>query len=235
MSCKRKGTPSKLIIIKSIKYEIGLKNPEYLPCLNKLKLRLSFYNYYFIKEPEDISGLLYEKGIKVSGVNKPKYSGGTYFQRFDEGASRFDDFPATDAAIEVFEDLATRKGRADGGIMNVSDLNNDRFLEQRAEQYMEEGFSPEDAMDKALDDLKNNRFPALKDGGMMNLGGREMDMRGGGFIPIGKKERADDVPARLSKNEFVMTADAVRGAGNGSINKGAKRMYDLMNKLESKV
>ena len=100
---------------------------------------------------------------------------------------------------------------------------------------MLEGFSPEDAMDKALDDLKNNRFPALKDGGMMNLGGREMDMRGGGFIPIGKKERADDVPARLSKNEFVMTADAVRGAGNGSINKGAKRMYDLMNKLESKV
>ena len=126
-------------------------------------------------------------------------------------------------------------GMAEGGIMNVSDLNNDKFLEQRAEQYMEEGFSPEEAMDKALDDLKNNRFPGLKDGGMMNLGGREMDMRGGGFIPIGAKERADDVPARLSKNEFVMTADAVRAAGNGSINKGAKRMYDLMNKLESKV
>ena len=73
------------------------------------------------------------------------------------------------------------------------------------------------------------------DGGMLNTGGREMDMRGGGFIPIGAKERADDVPARLSKNEFVMTADAVRAAGGGSINKGAKRMYDLMNKLESKV
>ena len=73
------------------------------------------------------------------------------------------------------------------------------------------------------------------DGGMLNFGGREMDMRGGGFIPIGAKERADDVPARLSKNEFVMTADAVRAAGGGSINKGAKRMYDLMNKLESKV
>jgi len=75
----------------------------------------------------------------------------------------------------------------------------------------------------------------LADGGIMNLGGREMDMRGGGFIPIGAKERADDVPARLSKNEFVMTADAVRAAGDGSINKGAKRMYDLMNRLESKV
>jgi len=69
----------------------------------------------------------------------------------------------------------------------------------------------------------------------MNLGGKEMDMRTGGFIPIGKKERADDVPARLSKNEFVMTADAVRAAGGGSVNKGAKRMYDLMNNLEARV
>ena len=59
-------------------------------------------------------------------------------------------------------------------------------------------------------------------------------MRAGGFIPIGAKEKADDVPARLSKNEFVMTADAVRGAGGGNINLGAKRMYDTMNKLEAR-
>ena len=45
----------------------------------------------------------------------------------------------------------------------------------------------------------------------------------------------EDEPARLSKNEFVMTADAVRAAGGGSVNKGAKRMYDLMNKLEARV
>ena len=74
-----------------------------------------------------------------------------------------------------------------------------------------------------------------KDGGLMDLGGKEMDLRGGGFVPIGKKERADDVPARLSKNEFVMTADAVRGAGDGSIEKGAQRMYDTMKKLENRV
>jgi hypothetical protein len=73
------------------------------------------------------------------------------------------------------------------------------------------------------------------EGGLMNLGGREMDMRTGGFIPIGKKERADDVPARLSKNEFVMTADAVRAAGGGSVNEGARRMYNLMNNLEARV
>ncbi len=57
----------------------------------------------------------------------------------------------------------------------------------------------------------------------------------GGFVPVGIKERADDVPAMLSKNEFVMTADAVRGAGDGSIEKGAQRMYDQMKRLESKV
>ena len=75
----------------------------------------------------------------------------------------------------------------------------------------------------------------LKEGGMLNFGGREMDLRTGGFVPIGKKERADDVPARLSKNEFVMTADAVRAAGGGSVNEGAKRMYEVMNNLEARA
>ena len=75
----------------------------------------------------------------------------------------------------------------------------------------------------------------MKEGGLMDLGGKEMDLRKGGFVPIGKKERADDVPARLSKNEFVMTADAVRAAGGGSVNEGAKRMYDVMNKLEARA
>ena len=76
-------------------------------------------------------------------------------------------------------------------------------------------------------------------GGIMNLkmGGTpvEMDLRAkGGFVPIGKKERADDVPARLSKNEFVFTAKAVRNAGGGDIREGAKKMYNLMNRLEAK-
>ena len=82
------------------------------------------------------------------------------------------------------------------------------------------------------------RQPAAM-GGIMNLkmGGTpvEMDLRAkGGFVPIGKKERADDVPARLSKNEFVFTAKAVRNAGGGDIREGAKKMYNLMNRLEAK-
>ena len=75
------------------------------------------------------------------------------------------------------------------------------------------------------------------EGGMMSVlpQGMEMDYRQGGMIPMGSKEKADDVPARVSKNEFVMTADAVRAAGGGSVNQGAKRMYDLMNNLEARA
>jgi len=70
-------------------------------------------------------------------------------------------------------------------------------------------------------------------GGLMNLGGMEKDYRNeGGFVALGGEEKADDVPARLSKNEFVFTADAVRGAGGGDIDKGAEIMEDLMNNLE---
>jgi len=64
----------------------------------------------------------------------------------------------------------------------------------------------------------------------------ELDLRAkGGYIPVGIKEKADDVPAMLSKNEFVFTADAVRGAGGGDINKGAQKMYKLMKSLEKKI
>ena len=95
------------------------------------------------------------------------------------------------------------------------------------------------------DASKGRPVPKFANGGMMmnnyNMGGSvlpqgmEMDYRGGGFIPMGSAERADDVPARVSKNEFVMTSDAVRAAGGGSVNKGAQRMYQLMNNLEAKA
>ena len=113
--------------------------------------------------------------------------------------------------------------------------------------------------EKVLDLLMPNRFsndgktnmdgsPKMEKamGGMMNMpmgeprqnagGITELDYRAkGGFVPVGIKEKADDVPAMLSKNEFVMTADAVRGAGNGSIEKGAQKMYDQMKQLEGKM
>ena len=68
---------------------------------------------------------------------------------------------------------------------------------------------------------------------MLDMGGMEKDYREeGGFVPIGEYEKKDDVPARLSVNEFVFTADAVRGAGDGDIDKGAERLQGIMKQLE---
>ena len=100
-----------------------------------------------------------------------------------------------------------------------------------------EGFPQGGLMD--LNMYGGNVNQGFADGGLMTLrmGGMpaEMDLRKGGFVPLGKKERADDVPARLSKNEFVFTAKAVRTAGGGDIRKGAKRMYQIMNQLEARA
>ena len=69
---------------------------------------------------------------------------------------------------------------------------------------------------------------------LLDMDGKEKDYREtGGFVDMGRMEKADDVPARLSKNEFVFTADAVRNAGDGSVDKGAEVMYNMMKNLES--
>ena len=101
-----------------------------------------------------------------------------------------------------------------------------------------------DAADNAYDMMKE-RFDKAEGGqvdmptGIMRTNEariKERDYRDeGGFVPVGIKEKADDVPAMLSKNEFVMTADAVIGAGAGSLEKGAQKMYDTMKRLEDKV
>jgi len=104
--------------------------------------------------------------------------------------------------------------------------------------YLENG-TDEEYKKKIMESVKP-RFGVAMGGEIptrQNQGGvSELDLRAkGGYIPVGIKEKADDVPAMLSKNEFVFTADAVRGAGNGSINKGAQKMYKLMKSLEKKV
>ena len=118
------------------------------------------------------------------------------------------------------------------------------FLEMMSERLYGKplkNLTPDEFMDleEALDDMGMKPMPKGRTmaagGGLMNLGGMEMDLRGGGFVPLGAKEKADDVPARLSKNEFVFTADAVRAAGGGSVDKGADKMYATMKALENKV
>ena len=132
-------------------------------------------------------------------------------QDIKESVKMVADMPDMDLMdlIEEFEIIFKRKP------MNMDELK----------QFYRENYEMESPV-RLKEKIKEKVTVEAKDGGLMDLGGKEMDLRGGGFVPIGKKERADDVPARLSKNEFVMTADAVRAAGGGSVNKGAKRMYE---------
>jgi hypothetical protein len=71
----------------------------------------------------------------------------------------------------------------------------------------------------------------------LNAGGIAGFAQGGYPRRIGQisgpgTETSDDIPAMLSDGEFVMTARAVRGAGNGSRRAGAKKMYAMMHQLE---
>ena len=103
-------------------------------------------------------------------------------------------------------------------ILNAGTLKDQRALAFRAEGGPAEGKEP----------VAKKTMPLL------DMGGKEMDLRAeGGFVPIGRMEKADDVPARLSKNEFVFTADAVRNAGDGDVDKGAEVMYNMMKNLEA--
>ena len=118
--------------------------------------------------------------------------------------------------IEFFN-VPDKTQAADGGLMRTNYAFGDMAMNQAPSM----GISP---------DLGSR--PTEQESG---LGGLpiEADMRyTGGFMPYGEVEKADDVPARLSKNEFVFTADAVRAAGGGSVQKGAKKMYDTMKQLE---
>jgi hypothetical protein len=128
-------------------------------------------------------------------------------------------------------DLIKQKTMEQG--VDLKDLRDDIMETQRIEQAYG------GRMGYAFGSPEQN---AINASGIMNLplnqnpaGVTELDLREtGGFIPpVGVKEKADDIPAMLSNNEFVFTANAVRGMGDGNVNKGAQRMYDMMKKLEN--
>ena len=155
-----------------------------------------------------------------------------------------------DAIAEQMFDLQRRQelnpmGRKEGGLMQLASAPDP--MDER--NTMMENLAL-DKFGKSLDRLSNdeviqieemieNMLPMANGGSIPQTkgipAGMQLDGRGGGFIPMGAQEKKDDVPAMLAKNEFVMTSDAVKAAGGGDINKGAQKMYDLMNSLESKV
>ena len=63
--------------------------------------------------------------------------------------------------------------------------------------------------------------------------GGVMDLQDGGESVGPGTGTSDSIPAMLSDGEFVMTADAVRGAGGGDRREGARKMYEAMDKLEA--
>jgi len=122
-----------------------------------------------------------------------------------------------------------------------------KLINNRSSDFIDENFNGVDdrqeaayggRMGYAFGTPENNAIQAAQMEGLpLNqnpAGVTELDLRdSGGFIPpVGVKEKADDIPAMLANNEFVFTADAVRGMGEGNVNKGAQRMYDMMKKLE---
>ena len=157
---------------------------------------------------------------------------------------------------EVVEFFKNRKLSAEGGRIGYGEGGlpvTDEDLENVVRDFNKQAelsgqpFMTLKELKKILGDTKGKKYKVGKAmGGIMDMptgnmrrnqaGVMERDYRDkGGFVPVGVKEKADDVPAMLSKNEFVMTADAVRGAGDGNIKKGAQRMYDLMKRNEGKV
>ena len=150
----------------------------------------------------------------------------------------------------------------DMGILSIDDFDNvenyRRYIQalalEMARKEKPEGRLTEGDIMRMLDRITNNKakggrikkygggvtaaMPKIPTGTpRVNAGGiSELDYRAkGGFVPVGVKEKADDVPAMLSKNEFVMTADAVKGAGGGNVEKGAQKMYNTMKRLEGRV
>ena len=112
--------------------------------------------------------------------------------------------------------------------INIADIRNNPY------NYLADRFKVADGGRINYQEGGDAEPVAKKTMPLIDMDGQEKDYREtGGFVDIGRMERADDVPARLSKNEFVFTADAVRNAGEGDIDKGAEVMYNMMKNLEA--
>jgi len=157
-----------------------------------------------------------------------------------EGARKFP-YKAMGGAYRFYAN-GGRTGYSSGS----EDLSKSDVYQKWVQRYKANPDSPLVTMHEKADVFKNfyeRSKNAKAEGGepvaketmpLLDMDGKEMDLRAeGGFVPLGRMEKADDVPARLSKNEFVFTADAVRNAGNGNVDKGAEVMYKTMKNLEA--
>jgi len=165
--------------------------------------------------------LLDEKGMMAAG------------QRFavPDAARKY----SPEEMIEVYQNAANggRIGYTEGNA--VIDYENDPEYKGWKNLYeINKDIAAQTPKHKEYENYYMSQQNMKAEGGIMDLGGMEKDYRAeGGFVPIGREEKADDVPARLSVNEFVFTADAVRNAGGGDIDQGAQVMENMMKHLEA--
>ena len=223
-------TPEYLMKEEGVPIGEQVSNPSKMDSLNELSLML--FNKPIFELTEEQFEMLKEFASDRA-AKQVKYEPGAY----------------SDEEIEMYENYKYNMNEQMPGmpVMEIDDFLRMEYGQGRLGVAKGGPIKKKKVMSIATGKLKD--YPGIKkilemnkkgkkrfskaEGGLMNLGGKELDLRGGGFVPMGKKEKADDVPARLSKNEFVFTADAVRAAGGGSVQKGADLMYDTMKKLEA--
>ena len=92
----------------------------------------------------------------------------------------------------------------------------------------------EGTFDEFMEMIRDSDFtPSAAQGGKIGMyGGGELNGIPGGTISGPGTETSDSIPAQLSNNEFVFTADAVRAAGGGNVDAGAHKLYGIMNALD---
>jgi hypothetical protein len=224
---------------------------EGLPTYEDIETREEVEYPYENKEMSsapDIDAELFQMYLDAIGSGKIPRS--TTFDQYKELMS-------SSSINESMDDMSLRENANLGGIMGYA-YGPQNYRQMAAEggrinfsngggstKYIKDVLTKKGYQDM-MQNMNDNEIRSLYDsvmgtfsrrfaeGGLMDLGGMEKDYRAeGGFVPIGGKEKADDVPARLSKNEFVFTADAVRNAGGGDVDKGAEVMYNVMKNLES--
>jgi hypothetical protein len=196
-------------------------------------------------------GLLYnsdgsyptDKAMPLTGALQPQQS--TNINKFREIFSK------NPKIVESLKILQKRKGMARGGRVRYADGSQPQITQQQIAMIvtmLKKGADmstissivgiPQEQIQMIVSKIQQGIQKKAPGGiaGFKRGGIPEIDYRDkGGFVPpIGKKEREDDIPAMLSNNEFVFTANAVRNAGGGSVKEGAKKMYALMKKLEGK-
>jgi hypothetical protein len=185
-----------------------------------------------------------EKGALFRSLGDPRMQQTTKsFKDLDNILKHPGMFPEDEFMLKEFLKL---KGYKDGGRIGYKDGTGSS--NRVAQLMLERDYLLSKDEDVSFIDLELERDFGIQmkaEGGIMeakvptgqmrknNAGVAERDYRQtGGFVPVGIKERADDVPAMLSKNEFVMTADAVRGIGNGDVEEGSKKLYNTMKQAE---